>query len=138
MPEFPARLGTELGTAAALQKKTKENTASYPNVMAEAAVAALGSFGTATCLASSGFFISANCRVRPDAVGTATGRVGFAAGPLGRTLLYVKGGLAWLDDRIDITSNALAPPQVTSFDGARFGWTAGAGIERALTPAWSL
>jgi len=105
---------------------------------AEADVAALGSFGSATCLASSGFFISANCRVRPDAVGTATGRVGFAAGPFGRTLLYVKGGLAWLDDRIDITSNALAPPQVTSFDGARFGWTAGAGIERALTPAWSL
>jgi len=105
---------------------------------AEADVAALGSFGSATCLASSGFFISANCRVRPDAVGTATGRVGFAAGPFGRTLLYVKGGLAWLDDRIDITSNALAPPQVTSLDGARFGWTAGAGIERALTPAWSL
>jgi opacity protein-like surface antigen len=105
---------------------------------AEADASALGAFGTNTCLASSGFFFSANCRVRPDAFGTFTGRIGFAAGPYGRTLIYAKGGFAWLDDRIDMTSNDLSPTQLTSFDGVRWGWTAGAGIERALTPAFSL
>ena len=105
---------------------------------AEADASAVGADGTATCLASSGFFLSANCRVRPDAMGSFTGRAGFAAGPQGRTLFYAKGGLAWLDDRIDITTNALFPPAfMTSFDGVRWGWVAGAGVERALTPAWS-
>ena len=105
---------------------------------AEADASALGAFGTNTCLASSGFFFSSNCRVRPDAFGTFTGRVGFAAGPQGRTLVYVKGGLAWLDNRIDITANDISPTQITSFEGVQWGWTVGAGVERALTPAFSL
>jgi opacity protein-like surface antigen len=105
---------------------------------AEADASALGAFGTNTCLASSGFFFSSNCRVRPDAFGTFTGRVGFAAGPQGRTLIYAKGGLAWLDNRIDVTANDISPTQITSFEGVQWGWTVGAGIERALTPAFSL
>jgi opacity protein-like surface antigen len=104
---------------------------------AEADVSAMGADGSATCLASSGFFIPSNCRVRPDAIGSLTGRAGFAFGPHGRTLFYAKGGLAWMDDRVDIAANNLTPTQMTSFDGARFGWTAGAGMDRALTPAWS-
>ena len=94
--------------------------------------------GSGTCFASSGFFISANCRVRPDAGGSFTGRLGYATGKSGRTLLYVKGGLAWLDEGIDITTNGTLPYSPTSLDGMRWGWTVGAGIERALTPAWSL
>jgi hypothetical protein len=39
----------------------------------EADASALGADGTATCLASSGFFISANCRVRQNASGSLTG-----------------------------------------------------------------
>ena len=93
--------------------------------------------GSGTCLASSGFFISANCRVRPDAGGNFTGRVGYATGQSGRTLVYVKGGLAWLDERTDITTNGTLPYAPTSLDGVRWGWTIGAGVERALTPAWS-
>lgn len=93
--------------------------------------------GSATCMASSGFFISANCRVRQGVGGSLTGRVGWAAGPQGRTLLYAKGGGAWLQEHIDITSNPLIFPS-TVFDGTRWGWTAGAGVERAITPAWSL
>ena len=106
-------------------------------VGAEADVSAMGADGSATCLASSGFFIPSNCRVRPDIMGSLTGRAGFAFGPHGRTLLYGKGGFAWMDDRIDMVVNNLVPSQMTSFDGARFGWTVGAGIDRALTPAWS-
>ena len=48
--------------------------------------------GSATCLASSGFFISANCRVHPGLGGSLTGRVGWAAGSQGRTLVYARGG----------------------------------------------
>lgn len=104
----------------------------------EADASALASDGSATCFASSGFFVSANCRVRPDAGGSLTGRVGWATGPRARTLVYVKGGAAWLDEHIEVTSNAFSPPVATTFDGVRWGWTAGVGVERALTPAWSL
>jgi opacity protein-like surface antigen len=105
---------------------------------AEADVSAMSADGSATCLASSPFFFSANCRLRPDFMGSMTGRIGYAAGPHGRTLFYAKGGVAWLDDRLDIASNGFVPMKVVSFDGLRWGWTAGAGVERALTPAWSL
>src|SRR5579863_2599720 len=74
---------------------------------AEAEASLLRANGTATCLASSGFFISANCHVVQDASGSFTGRLGFATGPGGRTLLYVKGGVAWLDEQISVTTNAL-------------------------------
>jgi opacity protein-like surface antigen len=104
----------------------------------ETDAAALSADGTATCLASSGFFISANCHVRQFATGSLTGRVGFAAGPGGRTLLYAKGGAAWMQERIDLTTNALFPPVTTGIDSMRWGWTVGAGVEKALTPAWSL
>jgi opacity protein-like surface antigen len=92
--------------------------------------------GSATCLASSGFFVSANCRVYPGVSGDLTGRVGWAAGAQGRTLFYAKGGAAVLQERIDIQSNRLIFP-ATIFDGTRWGWTVGGGVERAITPAWS-
>ena len=104
----------------------------------EADAGALSADGTATCLASSGFFISANCRVRQGASGSLTGRVGFATGTGGRTLVYAKGGAAFLQERIDVTTNALVPPIATSFADTRWGWAVGAGVERALTPSWSI
>jgi opacity protein-like surface antigen len=104
----------------------------------EADASLLRSDGTATCLASSGFFISANCHVIQNSSGSLTGRIGFATGAGGHTLIYAKGGAAWLDEQIGITTNALLPQTSTSFDGLRWGWTAGAGIEKALTPAWSI
>jgi hypothetical protein len=98
--------------------------------------------GTNTCLASSRFFFSANCGVRQNAIGSLTGRAGFATGPAGRTLLYAKGGAAWLSEQVDITTNmpvytGLSTP-VASLDGSRWGWTVGAGVEQALAPAWSV
>jgi opacity protein-like surface antigen len=105
---------------------------------AEADAAGMSSYGSMTCFAVSGFFVSANCRVRPDAIGSFTGRIGWAMGPQGHALVYLKGGAAWLDDRVDVTVNRVAPMRVSSFNDVRWGWTAGAGVERALTPAWSL
>jgi opacity protein-like surface antigen len=108
----------------------------------EADLSAMDATGTNTCLASSGMFFSANCAVRQSALGTLTARAGYATGPDGRTLLYGKGGAAFLSERIDMTTNmpvytGLATP-TASVDGSRWGWTVGAGVEQALAPAWSV
>jgi opacity protein-like surface antigen len=105
---------------------------------AEADVSRLVSDGTNTCLAYSGFFVSANCRARPELAATLTGRVGFAAGPSGRSLLYLKGGLAGVLESFDIATNAILPPLTTSTTVWRWGGTLGAGVEQALAPAWSM
>ena len=103
----------------------------------EAEISAMNATGTNTCLASSGIVFSANCAVRHTAIGSVTGRAGYATGPAGRTLLYAKGGAAWLSEQIDITSNMLLTPE-SNMDGSRWGWTVGAGVEQALAPAWSV
>lgn len=104
---------------------------------AEADISAMNGNGTNTCMASSGLFISANCRVRQDALATLAARVGLVTGPGGRTLLYGKGGAAYLSERIDITAgNPLLSS--TEHNEGRWGWTVGAGVEQALAPAWSV
>lgn len=104
----------------------------------EADVSALSSDGTNTCLAYSGFYVSANCRVQADLAATLTGRVGYAAGPSGRSLLYLKGGLAGMRETIDVATNAVVPASATTTSVWKWGATIGAGLEQALAPAWSL
>ncbi|MFL9499961.1 outer membrane beta-barrel protein [Rhodopseudomonas palustris] len=103
----------------------------------EADLSSMNAKGTNTCMASSGLFISSNCRVRQDALATLTGRAGFITGPAGRTLLYAKGGAAFLSERLDIAVGYPLGNSTDTNDG-RWGWTVGAGIERALAPAWSV
>jgi len=140
-PAGPSIYGGNVRTPAALGGAQVGYNFQAPNSRwvfgVEADASALGSDGTATCLASSGFFISANCRAIQKASGSLTGRIGFAAGPQGRTLIYAKAGAAWLQEQIDITTNAVYPPGSTGFDGSRWGWTVGAGVEKAITPVWS-
>jgi high affinity Mn2+ porin len=67
-----------------------------------------------------------------DYVGTARGRVGYAAGPW---LTYATGGLAWAGERF------LNTPAIGSDEKilhTRLGWAAGAGVEYAFAPHWSL
>jgi opacity protein-like surface antigen/outer membrane protease len=109
----------------------------------EADASWLTSDGTNTCLAFSGSFVSATCHVDPRAIGALTARGGYAFGPDGRTLVYAKGGAAWMHDNIDITTNALSaflpiPGTSTSASYSSWGWTVGGGVEHALTPAWSM
>jgi opacity protein-like surface antigen len=141
-PVGPAIFGNNVRTTGALGGVQIGYNWQIPNTAfvlgAEADASAMGSAGSVTCLASSPNFIPANCRVMPNAMGSMTARLGYATGPHGRNLFYVKGGLAWVDDRIDITTNGVLPLAMTSFDGLRWGWTVGAGVERSLTPAWSL
>ncbi|MCP3397094.1 outer membrane beta-barrel protein [Bradyrhizobium sp. CCGB20] len=96
--------------------------------------------GTNTCLAASGFLVSANCKAGPNVFVTGTGRVGYAFGALGHTLAYLKGGVAWQNNRGHIFNNfeGLAPQQKTDFDYGRLGGIIGLGAEQALTPAWSV
>lgn len=101
----------------------------------EGDVSGVVSDGTNTCFAVSGFTVSSNCQVRPDLYATLTGRLGYS---LGRTLLYAKGGAAWNDGTVDMFFNQNpAGVHTSSSHFGTTGWTLGAGIEYALTPAWS-
>ncbi len=67
-----------------------------------------------------------------DSVGTARGRVGYAAGSW---LFYVTGGLAFTGERF---VNAPAIGNEEKILNTRFGWAAGAGLEYGFAPDWSM
>ncbi|WP_370362948.1 outer membrane protein [Bradyrhizobium ottawaense] len=74
--------------------------------------------GTNTCLASSGFVVSANCKAGPNIFATATGRVGYTFGASGGTLAYLKGGAAWQNNQGDVINNhegGLVPQEKNPF-----------------------
>lgn len=104
----------------------------------EADVSGADLAGTNTCFAFSGYYISANCRAGIDVLGTLTGRLGTILPYDGKTLLYGKGGLAFASGDIDATPNGGIG--IPGRGGTRddWGWTVGAGVERALSPRWSL
>ena len=74
-----------------------------------------------------------NCRTNVDFIGTIAARAGFADG---RTLYYLKGGGAWVNDNYRI-SLAVTPFTNISVDETRWGWMFGAGIEHAFFGNWS-
>lgn len=104
--------------------------------------------GTNTCLAASEFVVSANCDASPSIFVTGTGRLGYAFGPQGHTLVYLKGGVAWQHNQGDVLNNhefrdegspnGWAPQNSNHFEYGRVGSTIGAGVEQALTSAWSV
>ena len=105
----------------------------------EADASWLSSDGTNTCLAFSGLFVSANCRAQPNMIGDLTARVGWAYGQFNHSLFYVKGGAAFVHNQIEITTNNTPIANLTTSSSfTEFGWTVGAGVEHAITPAWSL
>jgi outer membrane immunogenic protein len=72
-----------------------------------------------------------HCTSAANRFGTVTGRFGIAAD---RALVYLKGGGAWLHDEHTLS---ILGALDTTVGGNRWGWTAGAGIEYALTRNWS-
>jgi opacity protein-like surface antigen len=94
--------------------------------------------GTNTCFAFSGFYVSSNCRTEIDALGTFTGRIGWALPFDERTLLFAKGGLAWEHAKTEATVNGGLGLPTTRTEGFAWGWTLGAGAERAIASRWSL
>jgi opacity protein-like surface antigen len=84
-----------------------------------------------------GNFFPSTCTVNSNLYGTITGRVGYA---LGHSLFYGKGGAAWERSNVfmSVNNNPHDDVLLSTTDYDAWGWTAGAGIEYALTPAWSL
>lgn len=138
----PAIYGGAVGTPMALAGAQAGYNWQVPNTRwvlgVETDIGGAAGVATATCFASSGFYISDNCRVRTNLMGSATGRIGYAVGPQGRTLLFARGGAAWISEKVDIANLTNATPPTTSQNELRTGWTVGAGAEQAITPAWSL
>ncbi len=67
-----------------------------------------------------------------DYVSTARGRIGYAQG---RWLAYATGGLAVAGERF---LNTPATGTEEKHIGARLGWSAGAGVEYAIAPHWTV
>ena len=104
----------------------------------EADLSWANSSGDNTCFGLvGGQFFPSNCSVDPDLFATLTGRLGYA---FGRTLFYAKGGAAWERNNVDMIVNANPGNNVltSSTTYEAWGWSAGGGVEYALTPAWSL
>ena len=73
-----------------------------------------------------------NIEERWDYFGTARGRIGYASG---RWLGYVTGGFAWAGERF---LNTPAAGDDEKHINIRPGWAAGAGVEYAFAPHWSV
>jgi outer membrane immunogenic protein len=86
--------------------------------------------GTSGC----GFQTGLDCHTKANWLGTAAARLGFA---FDRTLVFVKGGSAWVNDKYDI-SGTFAPFPIVSVDQTRWGWMFGTGIEHAFYGNWSV
>jgi high affinity Mn2+ porin len=67
-----------------------------------------------------------------DYVGTVRGRIGYASS---HWLLYATGGLAFMGERF-VNMPVIALPE--KHIGVRAGWAAGAGVEYAFAPHWSV
>ncbi len=104
----------------------------------EADVSGADLAGTNTCFAFSGYYISANCRAGIDTLGTLTGRFGTILPFDGKTLLFGKAGLAFANGDIEATPNGGIGIPGRGGTQTDWGWTVGAGVERALSPRWSV
>lgn len=73
---------------------------------------------------------------KADIIGTVAARIGHVFGPQGRTLLYLKGGLAFAQDRHWFSDDG--DTFATTSKYMRWGWMLGAGFEHALDHNWSI
>ncbi|MCG5234839.1 outer membrane protein [Xanthobacter oligotrophicus] len=77
------------------------------------------------------------CTSKIDALGTITGRLGYA---FDRVLVYAKGGAAWATTSHTAGFTDLSGDNLgyhASTDATRWGWTVGAGVEWAFFNNWS-
>lgn len=82
-----------------------------------------------------GIPVSATAQQKIDAFGSVTGRAGVA---LDASLLYVKGGYAWADNKITTSGSMFGIPVFSGSDShLHSGYTVGAGVEYMFAPSWS-
>jgi outer membrane immunogenic protein len=96
-------------------------------------IAGLDVKGTTPCLA-----LGASCTAKSDWLSTVTGRFGGVVAD--RTLVYVKGGAAWMhtDHTLSFPVGFGGPAGASvSSSTTTFGWLLGLGAEYAFSPNWS-
>ncbi len=69
-----------------------------------------------------------------DFLGTLTGRVGYAVGPV---LLYAQGGAAVAHARYSLVGFSSPGLEFAVGDSTKWGWTGGAGAQYTFAPRWS-
>jgi outer membrane immunogenic protein len=79
----------------------------------------------------------AGFRTEADVIGSLAARLGYAFGATGQTLVFVKGGAAFIHERFFALWNPATADQQSDKD-LRWGWMVGAGIEQALGNNWSI
>lgn len=118
-------------------------------VGAELSGSVLASQGQNTCFQSSITFVGSNCKVTPREIATLTGRVGWLTEAHGRTMLFGRAGVAWMRNSIEATpANNNSPGFTLTGTGEAgessrvssgvWGFTVGAGLERAVADNWSV
>jgi outer membrane immunogenic protein len=103
----------------------------------QADIAGLDVKGTTPCITV------LSCTAKSDWLATATGRIGGVVAD--KTLVYAKGGAAWLNTTHSVTLPAvgiggiggLGVGGTASTGTTSFGWLIGAGAEYAFSPNWS-
>jgi outer membrane immunogenic protein len=96
-------------------------------------IAGLGVDGTTPCLT-----VGLSCTAKSDWLATVSGRIGGVVAD--RTLVYVKGGAAWLhtSHTLDLVAGLGATPAFSvSSDSTTVGALLGMGAEYAFSPNWS-
>lgn len=103
---------------------------------AEAAFVWANASGTDTCFstAPAGALAGFDCGSAVQALGSVTGRVGYA---LDKALVYARGGFAW-NQQQDMFNTYNFTRQIRHNTSTNQGWTLGAGVEYALLPQLSL
>jgi outer membrane immunogenic protein len=98
-----------------------------------------GDFDFADIEGNTACLVVFNCNVKQDWVADFTGRLGVA--PADRLLMYVKGGVAWADDKFNfgnsITTAGGTFALNSSASDTRVGGIMGMGVEYAFLPHWS-
>jgi outer membrane immunogenic protein len=82
-----------------------------------------------------GIPVAATVEDKIDAFGSVTGRLGVA---VDASLLYVKGGYVWADNKVTATGTVFGIPVLSGSDShIHSGYTIGGGIEYMFAPNWS-
>ncbi len=77
-------------------------------------------------------------RTEADVIGSIAARLGYAFGATGQTLVFVKGGAAFIHEQFFVNQGGLNDFAFSSDKDLRWGWMIGAGFEQALNSNWSL
>ena len=75
-------------------------------------------------------------RTDADIIGSIAARFGYAFGATGQTLVFVKGGAAFIHERHAFNANNVFFAETDKY--VRWGWMVGGGLEQALGGGWSM